>query len=207
MAELSKLSAQRRSPLADLADDIRAGAVGGARHVRLVEVPFRTMVSVRVDPATPAADAIEDVLGARLPRAVGEVTGHGPHHVLWLGPDEWLIVSTADRGALVDTLADAVTGEHAAVVDVSANRALLELSGPAARAVLEKGCPTDLHPREFRPDMAVATTLAWVPLLLWQVGPDSYRLLPRSSFAQYVVRWLLDAMQEFASDFADGGSA
>lgn len=203
MADLSTL---RHSPLADLAGDIRAGAVEGARDVRLVESPFLTMVSVRVDPASPAAYAIEGVLGARLPRRVGEVTGHGSHHVLWLGPDEWLVVSTTAGDVLVEALVDAAAGGHAAVVDVSANRTVLELSGAAARAVLEKGCPVDLHPREFSQGKAVTTTLARVPLLLWHAGPDSYRLLPRSSFAQYVARWLLDAMQEFASGFADGGS-
>ncbi len=45
---------------------------------------------------------------------------------------------------------------------------------------------------------AVATTLGPVPLLLWQTGPTSYRLLPRSSFADYVARWVLDAMTEYA---------
>jgi sarcosine oxidase subunit gamma len=72
------------------------------------------------------------------------------------------------------------------------------LRGPAARAVLQKGCPLDLHPRAFGVGRAASTTLARVPLLLWQSGPASYRLLPRSSFADYVARWLLDAMQEFS---------
>jgi sarcosine oxidase subunit gamma len=124
--------------------------------------------------------------------------------VLWLGPDEWLIVSQRAPSDLHGALTDAVGEDHADVVDVSANRTVLELSGPAARSVLEKGCPVDLHPRAFGPGRAVATTLARIPLLLWQTGPHTYRLLPRSSFAQYVASWLLDAMQEFASDFDDG---
>jgi sarcosine oxidase subunit gamma len=70
--------------------------------------------------------------------------------------------------------------------------------------VLQKGCPLDLHPRAFGPGHAVATTLARVPLILWQVDQDSYLLLPRSSFADYVARWLLDASQELACDFEDG---
>ena len=82
---------------------------------------------------------------------------------------------------------------------------MLELRGAAARPVLQKGCPLDLHPRVFAPGRAVSTTLARIPLILWQVGPDSYRLLPRSSFADYVARWLVDASQEYASDFRDGG--
>jgi sarcosine oxidase subunit gamma len=123
--------------------------------------------------------------------------------VLWQGPDEWLVASLISADALVPALQERVAGAHAAVVDVSANRTVLELSGPAARAVLQKGCPLDLHPRAFSPGRAVTTTLARIPLILWQVGPDSYRLLPRSSFADYVAQWLLDAAQEFTSDFRD----
>lgn len=164
----------------------------------LTERPYLTMVGLRVDPSTPAAAAIERVLGTNLPRSCGQVTANGGHHVLWLGPDEWLVVSERTSGDLLDALTGAVGDAHAAVVDLSANRTVLELSGPAARSVLRKGCPVDLHPRAFEANRAVATTLARIPLLLWQIGPESYRLLPRSSFAEYVENWLLDAMEEFA---------
>ncbi len=73
---------------------------------------------------------------------------------------------------------------------------MLELRGARARAVLDKGCPTDLHPVAFPIGRAITTTLGLVPLLLWRVDEDAYRLLPRSSFADYVARWLLDAMAE-----------
>lgn len=204
---MDNLTLQRRSPLADLAERIREGSVTGDRQVRLAELPFLSMISVRVEPGSPAAAAVEGALGADLPRSCGQVTAHGPHHVLWLGPDEWLIVSEAAPSDVHGALLDAVGDAHAAVVDVSANRTVLELSGLSARSVLEKGCPVDLHPRAFEAGRAVATTLARIPLLLWQVGPDTYRLLPRSSFAQYVACWLLDAMQEFGSDFLDGAAS
>lgn len=226
----------RRSPL----DGLTAASDDGA--VRLAERPFLTMVSLRVDPDSAAARRVEGVLGMPLPRECGRVEGSGAHHVLWLGPDEWLIVTerdtemvdsassvsadVLDAAALVATLRDASqmsasaegddnnlldgslsrtsgkVGRTPAVVDVSANRTVLELSGPAARAVLEKGCPVDLHPRAFQPGTAVSTTLTRIPMLLWQTGPEEYRLLPRSSFAGYVSRWLLDAMAEFGADIA-----
>jgi len=202
MAELTML---RRSPLAGMARELMEKAVTGERNVRVSEWRFTTMVSLRVDPASPAAAALEGVLGTVLPRTAGEVTRHGQHSVLWQGPDEWLLVSQMSAGVLVPALLESVAGAHAAVVDVSANRTVVELRGAAARAVLQKGCPLDLHPRAFAPGRAVATTLARIPLVLWQVGPDSYRLLPRSSFAEYVARWLVDASQEFGSDFRDAG--
>lgn len=202
---MAELMMMRRSPLVGMARELMEKPVTGERDVRLSEWRFTTMVSVRVDPTSPAARSIDGVLGTELPRSAGDVASHGQHSVLWQGPDEWLVVSQVPADALVAALQERVAGAHAAVVDVSANRTVLELKGAAARAVLEKGCPLDLHPRAFAPGQAVTTTLARIPLVLWQVGPDGYRLLPRSSFAEYVARWLLDASQEFASEFRDGG--
>lgn len=201
MAELTTL---RRSPLAEMTEELLGGAVTGHRHVRLSERRFTTMMSLRVDPASPAAAAIEAVLGTALPRRAGDVASHGQHSLLWQGPDEWLVFSHMSADALVPALTAGVDGGHAAVADVSANRTVLELTGASARAVLQKGCPLDLHPRAFGPGRAVATTLARIPLVLWQIGPDTYLLLPRSSFADYVARWLLDASREFACDVTDG---
>jgi sarcosine oxidase, subunit gamma len=191
MADLSKL---RRSPLDHLADQMAAASVG---VVSLAEVPYVGMVSVRLDPDATAAAAVAEILGAPLPTNCGGVTGTDPH-ALWLGPDEWLVATSTDAVALTDQLTTAVADQRGLVLDASGNRTTLELRGPKARAVLEKGCPVDLHPRSFGPGHAVSTTLARVPVLLWQRADDSYWLLPRSSFADYVARWLLDAMEEFA---------
>ena len=193
MADLTTL---RRSPLAHLSDRL-AETSGAGGQVALAETAYAGMVSLRLDPRSPAAARVASVLGAGLPAACGEVTGSGSHHALWLGPDEWLVVIATDAVALADQLAAAVGEDPGLALDVSANRTVLELSGPQARAVLEKGCPVDLHPRAFGPGRAVSTTLARVPVVLWQTGETSYRLLPRASFADYVARWLLDAMVEF----------
>jgi sarcosine oxidase subunit gamma len=187
----------RRSPLHHLHDRLQAERVAGERGVALRELPFLGMVSIRVEPGSVASARLGERLGAALPEACGQVTSSGPHSALWLGPDEWLVVSEADPGALAADLRHALAGDRGAVVDVSANRTVLELSGPAAREALEKGCPVDLHPRSFGPGRAVATTLGPVPVLLWQTGGTTYRVLPRSSFADYVARWLLDAATEY----------
>jgi sarcosine oxidase subunit gamma len=186
----------RRSPLAGLAERMRAAAVTGARGVTLTELPFLTMVNVRVDPASEAAGRMGTALGAPLPRRCGDTAASGPRTVLWLGPDEWLVLSRSDEAA---ALREALGPDPGSVVDVSANRTTLELSGPSARQVLEKGCPLDLHPRAFGPGRAVSTTVGPVAVLLWQVDDaPTYRLLPRSSFAGYLGRWIVDAMSEFS---------
>jgi sarcosine oxidase subunit gamma len=174
----------RRSPLAHLT--FPAG---------LAELPFRTMVNLRVDPSSGTAARVEKALGTTLPRQCGQTTESGSRTVFWLGPDEWLVL--ADDPAVIAEVQAALGGEPGSAVDVSANRTIVELSGPFARDVLEKGCPVDLHPRAFGPGNAVSTTVGPVPVLLWQADDETYRLFPRSSFADYLARWLMDAMTEY----------
>ncbi|MFB7629919.1 sarcosine oxidase subunit gamma [Streptomyces sp. NPDC056149] len=194
--------ALRTSPLAHLTQRMRAASFTGARGVTLTERPFTTMVNLRVDPASDAAARIEKTLGAALPRRCGDTTSSaapaGSPTLAWLGPDEWLVLSPAEETTVTAELRDALGTNPGSVVNVSANRTTVELSGPSARQVLEKGCPLDLHPRAFGPGQAVSTTVGPVPVLLWQLdAAPTYRLLPRSSFADYLARWLIDAMHEY----------
>ena len=66
-----------------------------------------------------------------------------------------------------------------------------------ARDVLEKGCPLDLHPRAFESGTAYVTAIGSVPVLLWKLEQERYWVLPRASFADFLGRWLLDAMVEY----------
>ncbi|MFI7481649.1 sarcosine oxidase subunit gamma [Kocuria sp. M1R5S2] len=209
----------RRSPLAHLEQPMREQTVSGERGVALREIPFLTMVGLRVVPGTAAATAVAAAAGIPLPGGHGQVTGSPDGTaLLWLGPDEFLLVGPegvgpaelgpsgtdlakagSDEAGTAAELARALGTEPGQAVDLSANRTTLELSGPSARAVLEKGCPMDLHPRAFAVGAAVATTLGPVQVLLWRTGEEVYRILPRASFADYTARWLLDAMTEFAA--------
>lgn len=167
----------RISPLAHRAAHL-AAASGPA--VTLAELPFLGMTNVRT--GSPAAGA-----WPAANRVAGDPAGPA---VLWLGPDEFLVVAPA--GAPLPDL-----GDVRSVVDVSANRTTLELSGDRARDVLEKAITLDLHPRAFAPGHCAQTTFARTHTILWQTAPTTYRLLFRPSFADYVTDWLIDAAQEF----------
>ncbi|MBM6621769.1 sarcosine oxidase subunit gamma family protein [Micrococcaceae bacterium RIT802] len=197
-----EVAALRTSPVAHLADEMAAASVEGDRGVALREIPFLAQVGVRALPGTPSAAAVEAALGTSLPRRSGEVTGPAGRQVLWISPDEFLLVADPDSVDIAAGAAALGTGEEAlpgSIMDLSANRTTLELSGPSARAVLEKGCHYDLHPSIFAAGTAVSTQLGPVPILLWKTDETTFRLLPRASFADYTVHWLLDAMSEFSA--------
>lgn len=193
----------RRSPAQHLADEMAQGSGDG---VRLREVRFLTQTGLRAVPGSPGAAALEKELGLPLPTRVGEVAGAadgGGGAVLWLGPDEFLAVGPdeAESGVpaaqVAARLGSALGGQRGQAVDVSANRTTLELSGPRARSVLEKSCQLDLHPRAFPVGTAVVTLLESTGVIIWRTAEDTWRVMPRASFATHVVRWLLDGMREY----------
>ena len=201
MAEqvLTDISVLRTSPLAHLTTALEQGLVAGERGVSLREITFTTQIGLRAEPGTEAHAALAAATGVGLPASVGQVAGGADGTaVIWSGPDEFLLVAP-EGTELLDDLVDALGQAPGQVVDLSANRTVIELSGPSARLVLEKGCPADLHPRSFGVGTAITTVLGPVPVLLWKTAEDTFRLLPRASFADYTARWLLDAMSEFAS--------
>ena len=110
------------------------------------------------------------------PNTVAEVDGRT---VLWLGPDEWLVL-----GGREEDFADA-----AAAVDVSANRVVFELAGPGAAEVLATGCSVDVAPGR-----CAQTLLARAQVILLRPEPDRWWLLVRPSYAPYVRAWLEDAL-------------
>jgi sarcosine oxidase subunit gamma len=175
--------ARRVSPLAHWTFDSRPPSV------RIEEVPFLTQLSLRVDARS--ADGVEKVLGGPLPTEPCTAVTHGDVQVLWLGPDEWLVVTGPDQQKdLEQRIRDESTG--AAVTDVSAQRTALTLTGPGVRDVIAGGCAIDLHPTVSPPGTCVQTLLAQTGVIL-VVESSGVLLLVRSSFADYLARWLVDA--------------
>ena len=191
----------RTSPAAPLRAAFETGSVPGV--VDLSEVAFLTMVGLRVNRTSDAGHRIAAITGG-LPATCGGVTGAGETSVLWLGPQEFLVVAPREAheslgGDLVRALQEALGDGAGQVVDLSANRTTFELTGPRARAVLEKGCSLDLHPRDLKTGTALSTEIGNIPAILWKTGDETYRIFPRASFADFLGRWLLDAMREYAS--------
>jgi sarcosine oxidase subunit gamma len=165
--------------------------------LRLVEVPYTTQLNIRVDPKSPAADALALALDLGLPTDPNTTATHGNLAALWLGPDEWLLTAPPGTAAHLEArIRTAAAGAVISVTDVSANRTTLLVTGPRARDLLAHGCAHDLHPRSFGPGRCAQTTLARAQVVL--IGQEEgFRVLVRSSFAGYLTDWLLDAATEY----------
>jgi sarcosine oxidase, subunit gamma len=187
---------RRESPLVAWIDTglpVRMAAEG----IRLQERAFLGHINLRCDPGDAAlTGAIERALECGLPRKPNtfERTPAGLK-VLWLGPDEWLVVTPEGGEEMLATaLRRAVGDGFAGVVELGSAQTVIEISGPRAREVIAKGCPLDLHPRAFGPGSCAQSRLARSLVTIALVdGTPTFELIVRRSFADYVWRWLTDA--------------
>ena len=154
----------------------------------------RGFLNLRLNPRhRQAFKAAERIVGQAMPPAANTFTS-GQHEVYWLGPDEWLIATSAERvSSLGCELADALDDLHTVVNDVSGGYVELLMRGADASTVLAKGCTLDLHPREFAPGQCAQTGLGKAAILLAAVDPSSYTIVVRRSFSDYLQLWLANA--------------
>jgi sarcosine oxidase subunit gamma len=143
--------------------------------------------------------AVQGAIGMAPPTQPNTVASHQDLDLLWLSPEEWLLVAPPGLEAgLIQRLEQALTGVHAGTVDVSDARAIIRLEGTAARLVLAKGTPLDLRPHRFAPGRCAQTILARASVILRPVGrSDTYEVHVARSFAPYLWAWLLDAGREY----------
>lgn len=152
-------------------------------------------INLRGNPADPSfIDAVVNVLGQSLPVTPNTLSPE-PHRVFWLGPDEWLIVTAAERVTeLAARLADATAMHHAAVNDIRGGQVALTMTGAGARDILAKGCALDLHASVFAAGSCAQTGLAKANVLLACLDDaPTFMIVVRRSFSDYLCHWLAHA--------------
>ena len=177
MAEL----ANRRSPL-------QGWSLTGA-GLQLRELPHLAQLTLRGEAG----------LLPGLPTAPNTTATIGELRALWLGPDEWLLIGPPGReDAILAGLTETLAGRPVQVVDVTASRTTIEITGVRATELLSKGCGLDLHLRAFPPGRCAQTLLARAGVILDLVEPAPvWRVLVRASLARYLADWLAAAAAEY----------
>ncbi len=139
-----------------------------------------------------------DALGIGFPQESCRAAVAERRTVLWLGPDEWLLlVPEDDVGVVESALAEHLRGHPYSLVDISHRQVGLEISGPMVAATLNAGCPLDLASAAFPVGMCTRTVLAKAEIVLWRTGDEVFRLEVARSFSSYVWRFLNEVRREF----------
>ncbi len=173
---------------------------------------FLGHIDVRGDPANESFTRIvEQVTGCVLPLTPNTTAERESTTALWLGPDEWLLLTTAgSEGELAARLRQGLQGHVVSIVDITHGQVVIRLTGARAPDLLRKGCSLDLHPRVFGPGRCAQTILAKVGVTLRFVDTipsPSFDLIVRRSFAEYLAYWIKDAGEEFGLSVSSATSS
>jgi sarcosine oxidase subunit gamma len=188
----------RRSPLSH-----RAPIEGEGGAIPIAERPFLAKFILRVN-AAEAKDLLLGAVGMSLPTEPLSSAIAGDLSLLWLGPNEWMLIAPPEQGdAAFADASKALASVHHQLVAVSDYYTVIEVSGPKARATLAKLTTLDLHRRAFKPGTVAGSMFARAQATLWQVSDDGaeggplFRLFVRWSIADYLWCVIADAAREF----------
>lgn len=141
-------------------------------EVRITPAPPLTRLLLRGDPGALGAE-----LGLTLPTTPCSVVP-GERAVLWLGPDEWLLLAAGDAPRSV------WESKSGAVFDISDRQVGFIIEGERAAEMLAVGCPLDLA--AFAVDTCARTVFGKAEIVLWRRDATSFHVETWRSFAPYV---------------------
>lgn len=159
-------------------------AADASPSLAIAELAVGVAWNVRGDPARSAlVPACAGAFALALPQAPNTSTAGQGKALLWLGPRSWLFVGAPGTAPDdFDATREALRAVGAALFDVSASYVAWSLTGPTGAAVLNAGCPLDLHPRAFPAGACAPTLLGHIGALVYR--PDDTQrfvvMVPRS---------------------------
>jgi len=146
------------------------------------------------------ASKIGKILGMILPKEACSTSSKEKITSLWLGPNEWLLVSNDEISketityelelVLFDNISKTNMG---AITNVTDHFTIFILSGSNIFEILSKGCPFDFTSENFGDNKAVQTILNHVDVTIHRKSENDVDLYVRRSFADYLWDWLKDS--------------
>ncbi len=179
--------ASMQSPLHPFGLANQAEAITGRRGVWANEIPLLGYISLRGDSRDPDfVEKVGSVTGVPLPVAPCTFGAGSGVKVLWISPDEWIVICGRHRvGELTSGLRSALQGIRSQVADNSGGYTQVLLQGSNALDVLQHASVYDFAALEQ--GRVIGTTFGKSSVYVHRAG-DGFCLLMRRSFADYIWR-------------------
>ena len=138
--------------------------------------------------------SVQGILNIEMPNRTGFFETNEKTYLLQTSPDEWLILSYSNEILTqINELEKKLTKTHFALTNLTDQFQVIYISGEKSRWVLSKGCHIDLDQSIFGPKNCAQTNLALVDITIFCTAKNSFTMLFRNSFANYILDWLQDA--------------
>ena len=165
-------------------------------EIKFQELPYIKKINLRIDPNNNNhMSSCSKILDAILPTKPNTYVKNEKLKIIWLGPDEWMIISYQENELFIK-LKNELGDLEASVTDVSESRTIIRLSGKKIFTLLSKFLFLDLEKNLGTQSSCAQTLFVKVPILL--VRNDDNNKIPvidifiNKSYANYVYNLLVD---------------
>lgn len=190
-----------QSPLHAFDLAAQAQPADDVRGVWANEIPLLGYISLRGNSTDTAfVEKVTAATGVRLPVDPCTFALANGVKVLWISPDEWMIVCARSRlGELISALKAGLQGIRSQVADNSGGYTQVLLQGQNAQDVLQHTSVYNFA--ALQPGRVVGTTFGKSSVYVHRTG-DAFCLLLRRSFADYIWRYLVRAAAPYGLGIA-----
>ena len=140
------------------------------------------------------------ILGMILPKETCSTSTKEKITCMWLGPNEWLLVSngTVDKESndyeLEQLLFNDISKTNlGAVTNVSDHYTIFNLTGSHIFEILSKGSPFDFNSENFGDNKVAQTILNHVDVAIHRKTKENVDLYVRRSFSDHLWAWIKDS--------------
>ena len=165
-------------------------------EIKIQELPYVDKINLRLDPNNNDYMSIcGKILGAVLPSKPNTYVQNEKVKIIWLGPDEWMIINDQENELFIK-LKNELGDLEASVTDVSENRTIIRLSGKKIMTLLSKFLVLDLEKNLGNQSSCAQTFFAKVPILLIRNNDNNQipviDIFTNRSHANYIYNLLVD---------------
>tara|TARA_B100001123_G_scaffold445818_1_gene598417 strand:- start:214 stop:801 length:588 start_codon:yes stop_codon:yes gene_type:complete len=132
--------------------------------------------------------------GIKFPNQALLVNSNNDTRFLWMGPKNWIIVSTKDD--IRNLVEKSCNDKNFAVTDISHSRAIIQIKGSNAIEILKKGCPINFN--NFKKNNCAGTVFQGINILVDMISdePKTVNLFALRSFGESFYHDITDAALE-----------
>ena len=165
-------------------------------EIKFQELPYVNKINLRIDPNNnDYMSSCGKILSATLPTNPNTYVKNEKLKIIWLGPDEWMIISNQEKELFIK-LKNKLEDLESSVTDVSENRTIIRLSGKKIFTLLSKYLVLDMEKSLGTQSSCAQTLFVKVPILL--VRNEDNDQIPvidifiNRSHANYIYNLLVD---------------
>ena len=168
-------------------------------EIKIQELPYVDKINLRLDPNNNDYMSIcGKILGAVLPTKPNTYVQNEKVKIIWLGPDEWMIINDQENELFIK-LKNELGDIEASVTNISENRTIIRLSGKKIITLLSKFLVLDLEKNLGTQSSCAQTLFVKVPILLVRNDDNNQApvidLFTNKSHANYIYNLLVDGIK------------